>query len=67
MHFKNLVIKCDTVKQIFEIYEKGNNKAIATVPMTPTKYSPNMSIGDGSGQAYGIIDLSYLGVKFLED
>ena len=51
MRFKNLIIKCDTVKGIFEIYEKGSDKVLVTAPMLPSKYAPGMSIGDGSGQA----------------
>ena len=64
--FKNFVIKCDAEKGEFAIYEKGKNQALAKVPMAPTKYNPGMSIGDGSGQAYGVVDLSYIGVKFLD-
>ena len=64
--FKNIIIKCDVEKAAFEIYEKGSNKILATVPMSPSKYQPGMSIGDGSGLNYGVVDLSYLGVKFIE-
>lgn len=65
--FKNIIIKCDAEKGVFEIYEKGKSTPLATSPMTPTKNAPGMSIGDGSGQVYGIIDLSYLGVKYLDN
>ena len=66
--FRNFIMKCDTEKGYWELFEKGNPKALLKLPfVTGAAYQQKNSqvcFGDGGRNIKGTVDLSYIGWKY---
>ncbi|MBQ9788239.1 MAG: exo-alpha-sialidase [Lentisphaeria bacterium] len=62
--FRNFVMKCDTTKNVWELYEKGGTKPLLKLPFINSPKTSHVAIGDGGRNIFGTIDLSYIGWKY---
>ena len=64
--FRNFVMKCDTTKNVWELYEKDSKKPLLKLPFNTSSKTSHVAIGDGGQNIYGSVDFSYIGWKYLD-